>query len=987
MLVAWRFVSMEVDMKYKYRFFISVAFLGICAYLFYAVYDTVKIEMIRDLNARQTAHARQAAKGIESFFNHYLNMLKCLSQSDFIIRMDDQGRNFMRIFYNNNINEIKGITRVDANGRIIYTYPFDPKAIGVDISFQDHVAEIMKTHQPVVSDVFEAVQGFRCIAFHVPVFNEETYDGTIVVLFPFDHISKNFLEDIRIGQDGYAWLISPKGVELYCPIPGHVGKTIYETSGQFPDVISMAEKMRNGGHGTTSYLYDRIRGDIKDTLKKQAVYLPISIINTFWSIVVATPEDEALSMMKDFKNKWMLIIGVMTVGWFFLALFLYRAWAVIREEKERKTVEETLKRSEEKYRELVENVNSIIFRRDPAGCITFMNEFAQKFFDYDEKEILGRNVVGTIVPETESTGRDLKWIIEDIGRNPDLYINHINENMRRNGDRVWIAWTNKPVYDDNHRIREILCIGNDFTERRQAEKEVADWKHRFESVAAASGQVVYDYDAVKKMVTWSGSIEQVLGYHPVEMGEGYSMWENLIDPHDREEVKRLQRISWKSGNPYHAEYGFRHKDGYNIQVLDRGFVLTDSSGGFVRMIGMMQDVTARKRSEDERKRLEERLIRAEKMEALGTLAGGVAHDLNNVLGVLVGYSELLIEKIPESSPLRRYAENILKSGVRGAAIIQDLLTLARRGVAVSEVVNLNRITADYFKTPEFENLKSCHPYVTFTADLDNDLLNIKGSSVHLGKMLMNLVSNAAEAISERGEVTVRTENKYLDSPIQGYDEMREGDYVVLTVSDNGGGISAKDIGKIFEPFYTKKVMGKSGTGLGLAVVWGTVKDHDGYIDVKSQEQKETVFSLYFPVTRDEIAEERKFLSLEVFMGRGESILVVDDVKEQRELAMLMLTRLGYHVTTVSGGEAAIEYLETNRSDLIVLDMIMDPGMDGLDAYQRILERHPNQKAIIVSGYSETDRVKKAQELGAGAYVRKPYVMEKIGLAIRKQLDQ
>ncbi len=276
-------------MKYKFRFFISLFFLGICAYLFYAVYDTVKKEMIRDLNARQTAHAKQAAKGIESFFNHYLNMLKCLSQIDSIIRLDDQGRDLMRIFYNNNINEIKGVTRVDANGRIMHTYPFDPKAIGVDISSQEHVAEIMKTQKPVVSDVFEAVQGFRCIAFHVPVFKEETYDGAIVVLFPFDHISKNFLEDIRIGQDGYAWMISPKGVELYCPIPGHVGKSIYETSGQFPDVISMAEEMRKGRTGETTYLYDRIRGDIKDTLKKQAVYLPISIINTFWSYRCRNP--------------------------------------------------------------------------------------------------------------------------------------------------------------------------------------------------------------------------------------------------------------------------------------------------------------------------------------------------------------------------------------------------------------------------------------------------------------------------------------------------------------------------------------------------------------------------------------------------------------------------------------------------------------------------------------------------------------------------
>ena len=374
----------------------------------------------------------------------------------------------------------------------------------------------------------------------------------------------------------------------------------------------MANEMRNGKRGTTTYLYERIPSDIKDTIKMQAVYLPISVINTFWSIVVATPEDEALAMMKDFKNKWMLIVAVMTFGWFSLTYFLLGAWAVIREEKKRKTAEAALKQSEEKYRELVENVNSIIFRRDAAGGTTFINKFAQKFFDYDETEILGRNVVRTIVPEIESTGRDLKWIIEDIGRNPDLYINNINENMRRNGDRVWIAWTNKPVYDDNHQVKEILCIGNDFTERRQAEKEVMDWKHRFESVAAASGQIVYDYDVVKRKVTWSGSIEQVLGYHPFEMGEGYSEWENLIDPRDREVVLRLQDISRKNGTPFRAEYGFRHKDGYYVQILDRGFVLPDSTGRFERMIGMMQDITASKRSEEERQRLEERLIRAEK---------------------------------------------------------------------------------------------------------------------------------------------------------------------------------------------------------------------------------------------------------------------------------------------------------------------------------------------------------------------------------------
>jgi CheY-like chemotaxis protein len=354
---------------------------------------------------------------------------------------------------------------------------------------------------------------------------------------------------------------------------------------------------------------------------------------------------------------------------------------------------------------------------------------------------------------------------------------------------------------------------------------------------------------------------------------------------------------------------------------------------------------------------------------------------------LVGYSELLAEKLPQESPLRKYALNIQQSSMRGAAIIQDLLTLARRGVIISEVVDLNGIVFDYLRTPEFEKMKSYHPEVKVRTELEQGLLKIKGSPVHLSKTLMNLVSNAAEAISGRGEVTIRTENRYVDHPIQGYDHLQEGHYVVLMVSDSGMGIPDRDLRKIFEPFYTKKVMGRSGTGLGLAVVWGTVKDHRGYIDVQSQEGNGTTFTLYFPVTKEEPTKTAETVSTSTYMGRGESILVVDDLKEQRELAVNMLERLGYRVEAVSQGEEAIEYLKNKKADLVVLDMIMEPGINGFETYRRILGINPKQKAIIVSGFSETGRVKKTLELGAGSFIRKPYVLETIGLAVRRELDR
>jgi CheY-like chemotaxis protein len=182
-------------------------------------------------------------------------------------------------------------------------------------------------------------------------------------------------------------------------------------------------------------------------------------------------------------------------------------------------------------------------------------------------------------------------------------------------------------------------------------------------------------------------------------------------------------------------------------------------------------------------------------------------------------------------------------------------------------------------------------------------------------------------------------------------------------------------------------MGRSGTGLGLAVVWGTVKDHLGYINVESDEGEGTTFTLYFPVTREEISPERISVLASEYMGKEESILVVDDVREQRDLATTMLTKLNYSVVSLPSGEEAVEYLKHNTVDLVVLDMIMDPGMDGLDTYARIAEIHPGQKSIIVSGFSETDRVALAQSLGAGAYVKKPYVLEKLGLAVRRELDK
>jgi PAS domain S-box-containing protein len=388
----------------------------------------------------------------------------------------------------------------------------------------------------------------------------------------------------------------------------------------------------------------------------------------------------------------------------------------------------------------------------------------------------------------------------------------------------------------------------------------------------------------------------------------------------------------------------------------------------------------------ERHRYEAQHRRSQKMESLGLLAGGVAHDLNNVLSGLVSYPELLLLDLPKDSPLRNPIETIQESGKRATAIVEDLLTIARGVAIIKKPLRLNDVVHDYLSAPEHKKLLHFHPGVSVKTELDTNLMNILGSQVHIRKALMNLVSNAAEAIDGSGTVTISTSNSNIDHDLKGDENLKGNNYVVLQVTDNGPGISSQELERIFEPFYTKKVMGRSGTGLGLAVVWNVVQDHDGTIEVTS-DKAGTTFQLFFPITQDGIIDSDTAMPISTYQGKGETILVVDDAEHQREIACRLMERLGYKATAVSSGEEAVEFLKHGPVDLVLLDMIMAPGMNGRETYERITALHPAQKAILVSGFAETDEVKRALKSGAGQFIKKPYTLEKIGLAIRDELNR
>jgi len=626
---------------------------------------------------------------------------------------------------------------------------------------------------------------------------------------------------------------------------------------------------------------------------------------------------------------------------------------------ERKHAEDELRLHGEITANMAEGVYLV---RVDDGVIVYTNPAFVRMFGYEPGELIGKHVSIVNAPSDKSPEETAKQIFEILDKTGS-WKGEIN-NIKKDGTPFW-CYANVSMFDHPAYGKVLVTVHTDITKRKQAEKALSESEKRYRALFEDNPieTIVVDRDA---RITMYNKAKRTSSDRLPSIGDvmykDYAA-SHLIDMH-KELMECIQM--GKSKN-------FTEQD-YNDRFLD------------IRMFPLEEGAIITAIDQTDKKSLEAKLQRTQKMESLGLMAGGIAHDLNNILSGIVSYPELILMDLPEDSKLRKPIETIMESGMRAADVVSDLLTVARGVASSKEISSLNTLVDDYLGSAEHQRLETMHSFITFKTDLDSDLLNIRCSSTHIKKSLTNLILNASEAIEGSGKVTISTENRYLDKPLRGYDDVREGEYAVLTVSDDGSGISADDLERIFEPFYTKKVMGRSGTGLGLAVVWNTLQDHDGYINLNTSE-KGTAFELYFPVTRDEVPSEGEAVPVKDYMGNGERVLVVDDEERQREIACKILTKLGYTAEAVSSGEEAIEYLKEQSVDLVVLDMIMPKGINGRETYERIIKIHPGQKAIIASGYAETPDVKKAQKLGAGKYIKKPYTMGKIGLAVKEELEK
>ena len=521
-----------------------------------------------------------------------------------------------------------------------------------------------------------------------------------------------------------------------------------------------------------------------------------------------------------------------------------------------------------------------------------------------------------------------------------------------------------------------LFLNRRYLERQVEERtqNLRESERRFHDLVDLLPEMVLETNLDGRILYANKAAKNQLGI--IFQSESTASFTDFIVAEDRARAKKAFRESLTLPQGL-KELTVRDRDDHTFPVLLRAApIVKGNKVTGARMI--IVDIT-------ERHRLEEQLRRDQKMKAIGLMAGGVAHDLNNILSGVISYPELLLLDLEEGNRLRRPLEAIRQAGLDASEVVSDLLTVARGIAANREVSNPNKLVADYLASPDFLQLRSRVPSITFHTSLDPDLGNISCSPIHIRKCLMNLITNAVEAIQGMGIVTIVTVNHVQREAAPCNTQiLPEGSYAKIIVGDSGSGIAPHEIDHIFEPFYTKKVMGRSGTGLGLAVVWNTMRDHGGVVSVVS-DMHGTTFELYFPAVADPVAEEAAVQDWQALKGNRESVLVIDDEPRQREIASQLLTSLNYSVATVPSGEKAVEYLQSHSADILILDMIMDPGQNGRVTYEQILKIHPGQRAVIASGFAEDDEVTKTLELGAGAFVAKPYTLERIGTAIYKTL--
>ncbi len=590
---------------------------------------------------------------------------------------------------------------------------------------------------------------------------------------------------------------------------------------------------------------------------------------------------------------------------------------------------------------LMDNLPAMIFVKDLKGRFLMANQAFADFTGRDIEELLGRHDFEVFPREIMESfeGRDEKTIAEK-------YLHTYVDEMAIQGRRITLI--TRKLYLSETGLGEpgILGISTDISQLSETKSKLADEKKRLASVLASLDEGVILVDP-----------EGYIAYMNQRASHLTGLPEERALKRPLEKVLRLSK-SGKGIND--GEFILTGRESVKHCVLLTTERIETHEG--VAKVIVIRDIT------DERSD-KERIERLERMEALGRLASGVAHDLNNLLSGLVNYPELILLDLPEEHPSVEYVKAIKDYGLSASRTVRNLLTMARSGSVEKSCLDLRKEMETILDLPTFSGLKERFPNLRITRDLCGKELPIVGNSSQIEMSLMNLINNAAEAGANL--ISISSGLKYLEKEYKGYDNIAPGTYAVIGINDNGEGIKPDDLPHVFEPFYSSKQKDmRKGTGLGLALVWGTVKDHGGYIDLVS-EPGYTSFNIYLPLTEQEQCERASTIQ------DTARILVIDDMASQLEIAKRFLGREGYEVETAQNSREAMKKAAESKFDLVLLDMQLGEKNDGLDVFMNLRRLRGDQRVLFVTGNPDNSRLLKALDLGADGYITKPYFLREL----------
>ena len=633
---------------------------------------------------------------------------------------------------------------------------------------------------------------------------------------------------------------------------------------------------------------------------------------------------------------------------------------ILRDVTESRRREEALRESERQYRNLVDNALVGIYTTDLEGNILYANEALIEMLGFESYEDM--KSVGVLARYSNLGDRDtFIKSIKEIGKLNDFEV----DLLTKSGGVKNVILTG--VLEGDVISGMIL----DITERKQAAEERIRLATAVEQAAESviisdrKGTIHYVNPAFKRLSGFSG--EDIVG-------KNFRILKS--ESHD----KSFYRDMWQtisSGKAWAGRISNRMKDGSVRQFETTISPIRDKNGVIVNFVSVNRDVT-------QEVALEAQLFQAQKMEAVGTLAGGIAHDFNNLLQVIQGYTEVLQGEVDRNKSSFEALLKIHRSAKRGAELTRQLLTFSRKVQSERRPLDLNREVEQVKKLLE----RTIPKMIEIELYLSEGPAVVSADPIQVEQAIMNLAVNAKDAMPDGGKIVIETERVKLDDQFcKTHLGARPGEYVLLSISDTGHGMDREILDHVFEPFYTTKDVGK-GTGLGLAMVYGIIKNHEGYILCYSEINTGTTFKIYLPAMEQSGQRQKPDKMEDLFKGGEETILLVDDEEYIRDLGVELLTDVGYKVLTATNGEEGLQIYkkEQKKIDLIILDLVI-PGMGGKKCYEEILKINPRAKILIVSGYSANGPGKSALEAGAKGFVGKPFDVSHLLEKIREILDE